>query len=86
MGTKVDSPTLLEALNNHCTYTDNTRSIEMTELRDRVAARVRTLSNGTQTPSTRVENYDENLLMSAWVEAKAESANVSVKSNTKRRK
>lgn len=60
---------LLEALNDPSTDTDGTRSIEMSELRDRVAARVQTLSNGTQTPSTRVENYDENLLMSAWGES-----------------
>lgn len=60
---------LLEALSNQSTDTDGSLSIEMSELRDRVAARVRALSNGTQSPSTRVENYDENLLLSAWTEA-----------------
>jgi uncharacterized caspase-like protein len=79
---------VLEALNDQSTDTDGTHSIEMSELRDRVTARVRTLSNGTQTPSTRVENYDENLLMSAWVEAKEESAKTtaSVKGKGKKKK
>ncbi len=77
---------VLEALNDQSTDTDGTRSIEMSELRDRVAARVRALSNGTQTPSTRVENYDENLLMSAWEEAKEEPVKTATKSKGKKKK
>ncbi|MDD5058985.1 MAG: caspase family protein [Sideroxydans sp.] len=77
---------MLEALNDRSTDTDNTRSIEMTELRDRVTARVRTLSNGTQTPSTRVENYDENLLMSAWAETKEEPVKAAAKGKGKKKK